>query len=462
MSNITKSHEIKAIGNTSLSNLAERFHDTKAALRVFSENTNIGLTVKVEERGAGKNKTYAFVTGIPVEDGTQDSQKLENLEQALLFLHNHFIGNDPEKPKDKKLNLDTARKALHEMSNPSASQGITSGFSDAATSEKTPAAPAKHTNHSLDRIVAKMNLTEFLEDGTLSFDPARQEVWTPTPGQRKFIDAFDAHPVHILSGPAGSGKTEFTIRMALGMIKKGETDKIIISAPVDEGGEEIGFRKGDDHEKMNGHISQILAAIDGHLGQGDFKKGSKLREEMVKAGIIEIASLGIISGNNLRRTVLIVDEAHKAKMQHLLISMTRVHHDGSKIILMGDERQHMSEGVSDFRELRLRFANPVYAGLVAQTAFSSEDIRRHALPKLMAERGDDVPPGLAKRLQEEAFSPEKVAGLLRAHFTASAEGSKDPLSDNLAKELIRRMEPHEIAALLEKQMAPKGPGSNLE
>lgn len=337
----------------------------------------------------------------------------------------------------------------------------------AAKTEALPeafAAPAGATtagvNKTLKKIREKTTLTQFQEDGTLLFNPATGEVWTPTPGQTELIAAFPHNAGIVLKGPAGSGKTEFSARMSLDMLMTGETDQIIISAPVDEGGEEIGYRKGTDQEKMNGHINQILEAMDGHLGQGDFKRGQKIREELVDAGIIEITSLGVISGRNLRRKVLIVDEAHKARMPHLLLCLSRVHTDGSKVILMGDERQHMGEGVSDFRAFTKRFADPAYKGLVAQITFKPEDIRRHPLPKLMAERGDDMPPALAQKILDEQMTPEKRAALLRAHFAQSASGKKkpDPLTQRLADELIRRMEPAEVYALLEKQVMGE-PGS---
>lgn len=315
------------------------------------------------------------------------------------------------------------------------------------------------SNATLQKLIAKIHLTEFRHNGDLVFDPVREEIWPPTPSQKIFIRDFPHHAALVLKGPAGSGKTDFTVRMILGMLVDGEIEKIILSAPVDEGGEEIGFRKGDDREKMNGHINQILRAIDGHLGRGDFKAGEMMREQLLKAGIIEITNLGTISGINLRRTALIVDEAHKAKMPHLLLCLSRVHHDGSKVVLMGDERQHMSAGVSDFRDFTKRFAHPAYKGLVAQITYNAEDIRRHRLAQTMAERGDDIPPGLAQRMLEEQITPEKRAILLRSHFTASAAktGKPDPLSEKLAQEMIRRMKPEEVYALLHEQVHGEPP-----
>ncbi|MCD8493893.1 MAG: PhoH family protein [Alphaproteobacteria bacterium] len=249
--------------------------------------------------------------------------------------------------------------------------------------------------------------------------------------------------------------------MVLEMFANGEIDQMIISTPVDEGGEEIGFRKGDDREKMGPHINQILEAMDGHLGCGDFKKGKEIREELITAGVIEITSLGVISGRNLRRKALIVDEAHKAKMPHLLLCMSRIHTNGSKVVLMGDERQHISAGVSDFRDFTKIFADPAYAPYIAQITFSADDIRRHPMIKLMSERGDDIPPGLKKKMKEEQMTFEKKAALLKAHFEKSAKpGPKNILSDKLAQEIIRRFTPEEVFQMLEEQLHG-APGNDM-
>ncbi|HRQ62197.1 MAG TPA: hypothetical protein PLO23_11935, partial [Alphaproteobacteria bacterium] len=72
-------------------------------------------------------------------------------------------------------------------------------------------------------------------------------------------------------------------------------------------------------------------------------------------------------------------------------------------------------------------------------------------------RGDDIPPALAKRMMEEQITPEVRAGLLRAHFASIGEkGPKaDPLSEKLAQEMIRRMQPEEVFALLHLQVHGK-------
>ncbi len=302
-----------------------------------------------------------------------------------------------------------------------------------------------------------LRLTEYTEDGKLVFSP--NETWELSPGQQDFKAAFDKFDAMILRGPAGSGKTDITAREVLGMLCEGKTDRILLTAPIDEGGEEIGFRPGNDHEKMYDHVSQFLRAFDGHLGKGDFKAGKKIRDNLLEQGVIDIQPMGTLSGENLRRTVLIVDEAHKAKMPHLLNSIKRLHHEGSKVIFCGDEKQHISNGVSDFRAFADIYSRDAYKNLVATVNYSAVDVKRHELLKVMTEEGDDIPPGLAARMKEEELGPEKIVGMLTKHFEESAKsGNKDPMAEQLVRTYMSRLENYEILAMLEQRQAMKNQG----
>ena len=306
-------------------------------------------------------------------------------------------------------------------------------------------------------VLKNLELTEYLDDGRLAFSKKDDEIWTLTPGQKDFKAAFHKRDLLILRGPAGSGKTDITAREVLGLLKDGFADRILLTAPIDEGGEEIGFRTGNTFEKMLEHVNQYLEAFDGHLGQGDFRKGKKIRDALIAQGTIELQPMGTLSGKNLRRTILIVDEAHKARMQHLLIAQSRLHTNGSKVIFSGDEKQHMSNGVSAFREFAKRFSNPAYADYIAPIEYNADDIKRHPLTKLIVERGDDVPPGLAARMKEEEFTPERIKGLLTKHFDNVNKGKKDPMTEQVVRTYLSRQPEHVLLDLMQQSLETSAP-----
>lgn len=343
----------------------------------------------------------------------------------------------------------TTRRTNDTQGQPTAFQ---SEFSSNAGTE--PRKPSNDSAPATPKInLRKLQLTEYTENGNLAFNKKEDEVWLLTEAQQSFRREFKTHDALILRGPAGSGKTDITVREVLGMLKDGAAKRVLITAPIDEGGEEIGFRKGTTFEKMLEHVNQILEAMDGHLGQGDFQAGKKIREALIAQGTIDMQPLGTLSGKNLRDTVLIVDEAHKAKMQHLLIAMTRLHTSGSKVIFIGDERQHLSKGVSAFRDFTKRFTAPEYSNHVSVVNYTADDIRRHPLIKMMSERGDDVPPGLAARMKEEEYTPAQVQQLLTQAF--SNTGARNFLAEKIAGTILSRMERHEQLDLLKGSLGLK-------
>lgn len=307
-------------------------------------------------------------------------------------------------------------------------------------------------------VLKNLPLTEYMPDGRLMFNRSQNDIWTLTAAQQEYKNAFNQFDAHILNGPPGSGKTDLTAHSILQMLKGGKVQRVIISTPVDEGGETLGFSKGTDHEKMLTHCSQVLEAMDGHLGRGNFIEGKKIREALIAQGTIELVPLGKLSGLNARGTILYIDEAHKAKMQHLLMAMSRVHTRGSKVIFSGDERQHLSGGVSDYRKFTARFSDPAYGNLVKVTKYSPDDVKRHPLAKLMTERGDDIPPGLAARMRAEAYDEERTISILRDHFKRSAQGGhKDPMAEQAARLYMQKLDPVALLQIIEGSNDQNGP-----
>ncbi|MAE52002.1 MAG: hypothetical protein CMH27_09340 [Micavibrio sp.] len=316
--------------------------------------------------------------------------------------------------------------------------------------EQSNKAPRQASNQNSQQIqpphvnVRDIALTEYISDNELMFDERENEIWTLTDGQSHFRKEFNKKDTLILQGPAGSGKTDITAREVLGFLREGGCRRIILTAPVDEGGEDIGFVPGNTNEKMHDHVSQYLSAFEGHLGQGNFQDGKKILESLLYQNVIELRSLGKLSGENLRNTVLIVDEAHKASYENLLNTKKRLHHTGSKVIFSGDDAQHIRKGVSAFRDFVKVFSDPAYT-YTSVIKYNADDVKRHPEMKIMAERGDDIPPGLAARMKAEEFTPERIAGMLSAHFAAA---KRDPMADCLIRTLLNRMDKHEILEML--------------
>jgi phosphate starvation-inducible protein PhoH len=139
-------------------------------------------------------------------------------------------------------------------------------------------------------------------------------------------------------GPAGTGKTFLACAHALAGLKSGKFDRIILTKPAVEAGEELGFLPGDLHQKMMPHLMPLYDSMASLLGNGDIKKGEAELRNLMERGVIEILPLAFARGRSLKDAVMLVDEAQNCSYSQLKMMLTRLG-DGSQIILTGDPRQ---------------------------------------------------------------------------------------------------------------------------
>ena len=127
-----------------------------------------------------------------------------------------------------------------------------------------------------------------------------------TMGQKNYVKALRDNVVTICIGPAGTGKTYLAVAQAVKELKDGQIDRIIMSRPAIEAGEErLGFLPGDLAQKVDPYLRPLYDALHDLLGAD---RAEKLRER----GIIEIAPLAYMRGRTLNRARVIIDESQNA------------------------------------------------------------------------------------------------------------------------------------------------------
>lgn len=153
-----------------------------------------------------------------------------------------------------------------------------------------------------------------------------------TLGQKNYVKALRDHTVTLCIGPAGTGKTYLAVAQAVQELKAGEIERIIMSRPAIEAGEErLGFLPGDLAQKVDPYLRPLYDALFDMLGA---EKAEKLRER----GTIEIAPLAYMRGRTLNRARVIIDESQNASLSTLKMALTRLG-EGSKMVLTGDVTQ---------------------------------------------------------------------------------------------------------------------------
>jgi phosphate starvation-inducible PhoH-like protein len=171
-----------------------------------------------------------------------------------------------------------------------------------------------------------------------------------TRNQKQYTDAIRANEVVFGVGPAGTGKTYLAVAMAVDALNRGEANRIILTRPVVEAGESLGFLPGDVAAKVDPYFKPLYDALYEMLDPTKF-------QTYLERGIIEIAPLAFMRGRNLNDAFIILDEAQNTTSQQMKMFLTRLGF-GSRIVVTGDVTQiDLPEGkVSGLEDARRKLS----------------------------------------------------------------------------------------------------------
>ena len=158
-----------------------------------------------------------------------------------------------------------------------------------------------------------------------------RSITAKTINQKIYFDALQSSDIVFATGSAGSGKTYLAVAYALNQLKKNKIKKIIITRPVVEAGEKLGFLPGDLKEKIDPYLIPIYDAINDILGADQAAK-------IIEKGAIEIAPLAYMRGRTLDNAFIILDEAQNTTINQMKMFLTRLGFN-SKMVITGDITQ---------------------------------------------------------------------------------------------------------------------------
>jgi phosphate starvation-inducible PhoH-like protein len=158
-----------------------------------------------------------------------------------------------------------------------------------------------------------------------------KRVYPKTPNQAALVRALNRRELVFCTGPAGTGKTYLAIAYALQLVVSRKKDALVLTRPVVEAGESLGFLPGDLEQKINPYLRPLYDAIAALLGREMLRK-------LTDSGLIEIAPLAYMRGRTLHNSVILLDEAQNTTCEQMKMFLTRVG-EGSKVIVTGDITQ---------------------------------------------------------------------------------------------------------------------------
>jgi phosphate starvation-inducible PhoH-like protein len=195
-----------------------------------------------------------------------------------------------------------------------------------------------------------------------------------TLGQQKLMEVMADFDMVFVSGPAGTGKTYLSVVYAVDLLKKGDVKRIVLTRPVVEAGESLGFLPGDLKEKVDPYLRPLYDGLNDLLGNEQVQK-------YIEKGIIEIAPLAYMRGRTLEDAFVILDEAQNTTKSQMLMVLTRMGFR-TKIIINGDTTQVDLKQDSGFIQALRLLKGKKDIGFVEVTAV---DIVRNPLVQIVIE-----------------------------------------------------------------------------
>jgi phosphate starvation-inducible PhoH-like protein len=132
-------------------------------------------------------------------------------------------------------------------------------------------------------------------------------------------------------GPAGTGKTFLAIAEALRLVLSKTMRKLVLTRPVVEAGESLGFLPGDLNQKINPYLRPLYDAMESLVPYD-------LIRRMEENRAIEIAPLAYMRGRSLNDCIVVLDEAQNTTKEQMKMFLTRIG-EGARAVVTGDTTQ---------------------------------------------------------------------------------------------------------------------------
>ncbi|MCK4762264.1 MAG: PhoH family protein [Candidatus Aminicenantes bacterium] len=158
-----------------------------------------------------------------------------------------------------------------------------------------------------------------------------KEVYPRTYNQKRYMKAIAKNDLAFGIGPAGTGKTFLAIAMGLNYLLNKQVQRIVVTRPVVEAGEKLGFLPGDIQQKVNPYFRPIYDALYSLIG---FDKTA----ELIEKEIVEIAPLAYMRGRTIDNAFLLLDEGQNTSNSQMKMFLTRFGQN-SKVVVTADTTQ---------------------------------------------------------------------------------------------------------------------------
>jgi phosphate starvation-inducible protein PhoH and related proteins len=172
---------------------------------------------------------------------------------------------------------------------------------------------------------------ESLSKVSISIPSTGKSVFPRNHAQAGYLTGMDEHDMSFCIGPAGTGKTYLAVAHALSEVLSRKKRKLILTRPVVEAGERLGFLPGDLAQKISPYLRPLYDAM-------EMLATAEIVQRLEDNRIIEVAPLAYMRGRSLSECYIILDEAQNTTREQMKMFLTRMG-EGSKTVITGDVTQ---------------------------------------------------------------------------------------------------------------------------
>ena len=204
-----------------------------------------------------------------------------------------------------------------------------------------------------------------------------RSIYPKTFNQKTYVDAITNFDLVFGVGPAGTGKTYLAVAQAVADLKNNKVKKLVLTRPVVEAGENLGFLPGDLKEKVDPYLVPLYDALYEMLG-------TQTTLSLMEKGVIEIAPLAYMRGRTLENAFVILDEAQNTTKVQMKMFLTRLGF-ASKMVITGDPTQSdLPRGIPSGLNQALQLLD--HLDDIKIVTFDKLDVVRHPLVQRILER----------------------------------------------------------------------------
>ena len=234
--------------------------------------------------------------------------------------------------------------------------------------------------------------------------------------QKKLLNYLKtpSYRIIIASGPAGTGKTLFSVEEGLKKFIEGQIDKIIFTRPSISVDENIGFLPGTLEEKMAPWIRPLFDIIHNFINPKDLEK-------LIEEKIFEICPLGFMRGRTFKNCWIVADEMQNSTISQMKMLCTRIG-ENSKLVITGDLEQNDIKGKNGLDDLLDKIRGRRSTS-INSVEFNDEDVEREEVVK-------------------EVLDIYKTNNIPYSNSDESSNSENSSMTDDLIPEEIEKIEEH--------------------